>query len=823
MSDRLLYDFKGLVTAPGRLARDESSCIEALNVVFPSPGLIEKRKGWLRLAAVWAGTPWKVFTSKEFDNGLVVNYLTALGLASSSFQLGFGDGIFPPVVLATPDLQQVVGTIPTRVQAAQSLRRWYLTSKNGAVRVDSDVKTTLAVDYAGMPRGLPAGRGSALTGSSLLPDGWARAYRITWHKNDAAGVLLSGPPTSRFVVRNQAGSAGYAASTRDAQFVFQVPRQANTDAKQLTTSYFWRLWGNRTFNAAGGADGDDEMYLLQERYLTAGEITAGQVGPIVDNTPDEFLQRQLALNTNAINFPRGELGLAQGIVNADEPPPVAYDVASFANVTWWADVRYRPQGFVSFLSVGAPNGLQDNDTITAQIGATAVTLRAKLVPALATDFQLYTTLATTQMNLEATAQAYCVVISILAHTFNIGLRAYPVGLPSSLAGVVMLEASRVDPTGIGLQFTSSRATWYQYDGSGSGFGLATGFGNEARNATCYSKPDRADAVPLINRFTAGPNNARILRQVPYRGSMFLFTDLGTYRITGRSFADFALEPFALDLVLAAREAVCICDDAVYAWCTAGIARITDSDWTIISAPIEPTVKAVRDASRVNAPDGQFASLAFAIGDTAQHRVEFWYPQAEVGTGDVRGCAFALVFDTRTAAWSTFQFEKPRPTGVIDFRSAGCIREADGIVMLATDRNNNTAEGYLYDESRDITGSSAYFDSDSLGSSVAIASSIGLQAQIPDAGGKVHWQQTVLQLALPLPTLLRLAWYTEARSVQFQPVIPSLEVCRVEPPRAVRRGNALFVSILHETAEPFSLVGVQQRYLAGSPFTRGKAR
>ena len=144
-------------------------------------------------------------------------------------------------------------------------------------------------------------------------------------------------------------------------------------------------------------------------------------------------------------------------------------------------------------------------------------------------------------------------------------------------------------------------------------------------------------------------------------------------------------------------------------------------------------------------------------------------------------------------------------------------------MLATDRNNNTAEGYLYQESRDLSGSTAYFDSASVGGSTVILSGVGLQAQIPDAGGKVHWQQTVLQLALPLPTLLSLAWYTEARSVQFQSVIPSLEACRVEPPRAVRRGNALFVSIGHESAEPFSLVGVQQRYLAGSPFARGKTR
>ncbi len=829
--DRLLYDFKGLVTAPGRLARDEASCFATKNVVFPVPGLFEKRPGWRRLAAVTGGMPWKVFSTTDWGDEVLIS----TGIAAGAETLQFGDGSAGWVQVITPDGEDVRATPQLRVTGAQSLKSFYLTALDAPLRAEPDLPTTFEARYAGMPRGLPATRDFALSGATgtLLPDGYARAYRLTWHRYDSAGVLLSGPPTSRWVVRNQAGSANYASpNAKDALFDVQVPMEWGTDATTLSTAYFWRLWATRIFNAAGDEEGDDEMYLVQERFLTAPEIAAALVAQITDNTPDDFLARQLALNTNASNFPLGELGISQGIINADEPPPVAYDVVSWANVTWWGDVRYRPKAFVTFLSVGAPNGLQDNDTITVQIGATPLVLTAKLAPASISEFQLYTGLATTQMNLEATAQAFAAAVNLVAVFGSAGIRAYPVGLPSSQGGVVMIEASRIDPSAIGLQFVSSRTTWYQYDGSGSGFGQGTGFASEARNATCYSKPDRADAVPLINRLTAGPNNARIIKQQPYRNRLFLFTDQGVYVVTGRSFADFAIEPFALDLKLLARESVVVCDDAVYAWCTQGIAKITDGGWEIVSTPIEPTVKdAVLEAS-FNAPVGQLASLGFAIGDTEQHRVLFWHPEREVTTGDVRGCAFVLVFDTRTGAWSQYDLVKTyTSTGVIEFRTHGTVRASDGLTLLTSERNNNPSEGWLYFERRDEVETSAYFDSYSDETAGAVQASVDLQFQTPDAGGAQHWLQTVVQLAnneltgqtsRPIPTQLAFTWTTESQT-GGKNVVPSMRIVRVEPPRAVRRSNSLSLKLRNVKEEYFGVVGIQQRFVPGSPWARGKTR
>lgn len=817
-NNRLIYDFKGLVTAPGRLARADASCVQAKNLVFNAPGIARKRNGFLKYSPIAGGYPWKLFTSNVWGTSVLPKVLLSDGTAAGAIQLQFGDGVGVFTTPVTPDAQQVRGSIATRVQGAQSLRSFYLAAQDAPIRLEPDATSSLVARYAGMPRGLPATRGFGLIGGTLLPVGYARAYRMTWHRYDSDGVLLSGPPTSRWVIRNQAGTAGYAAAGANTQTVCQLPREWGCITTPLSTSYFYRLWANHTFNAASPADeeGNDEMYLIAEAYITPADIAANVVGPITDSTPDDFLQRPLALNTNGINFPLGELGLVNGIANADEAPPIAYDVCSWANVTWWADVRYRPAGQLKFLSVGAPNGLQDNDTITVQLGATPVTLRAKLVPALATDFQLYTALATTQMNLEATAQAFAYAFNAITWAAGIGLNAYPVGLPTSLPGVVYLEAARIDPTGIGLQVASSRTTWYQYDGSASGFGSATGYGSEARNATCYSKPQRADAVPLVNRFTAGPNNARILRQVPYRDRLFLFTDAGVYVITGRSFADFAIAPFALDLKLLAREAVAVIDDAVYAWCTQGIARLTDGGWEIVSTPIEPTVLAAIAEGSVNAPDGQTAALAFAVADPTLHRVMFWYPGSEVNTGDVRGCYAALVFDTRTQAWSTWQFDHFTPANIPEFRACGVNRAQDGAILLGGEKTLAAAEGYLFHQD---TG---FFDSwaEPTGSE-DVRSYLRLQFLTPDAAGAQHWQQTVLQWDTA-PTELRINYSTETQSVDVD-VSPGGAITRVEPPRAVRRGNAFQIGLGSLLGEPFELFGLQQRYVPGSPWARGKTR
>ena len=72
--DRLLYDFKGQVSAPGLLARAEASCITTKNMVFDAPGVARKRRGWRRITGALLGAiPWKVFSSSVWGMNHVVH------------------------------------------------------------------------------------------------------------------------------------------------------------------------------------------------------------------------------------------------------------------------------------------------------------------------------------------------------------------------------------------------------------------------------------------------------------------------------------------------------------------------------------------------------------------------------------------------------------------------------------------------------------------------------------------------------------------------------------------------------------------------------
>lgn len=813
----LQVDFKGLVTAPGRLARAEASCVDVRNMLFDAPGVTRKRRGWRRLTALAAGIPWKVFSVPGWGNDVVISR----GLTAGSTALQYGNGTAAWVSLTLPDAGLIHSTPDQRVMGAESLGSAYLTSLDAPVRLEPFLSLSPLAHYAGMPRGMSPGLFGLAAGTALA-DGYARAYRVTWHRATTAtgssGVVLGGAPTGRLVARNQAGSPGYAAAvTVNTAILVRIPVAWGTDNTSLTTEYFFRVWGTRSWNAAAGDQGDDECYLLAEHYLTAGDIATGTV-VVVDSAPDVYLlgEGTPKLNTNALDYPAGEDGIQQGVVNADEPPPVAYEVASWASVTWWADVRYRPIGELTVLITGGATGLVNGDTVTVQIGVSSLVMTARNAPAAVTEFKVWTTLATTQMNNEATARDFADAFNARARTIGLGVRAYAQAMPYAQTGTVILEACRVDTSTLGLQMVSSRSTWYRWNSSAAGVGV--GFGGEARNAVCFSKPQRADAVPLINRIVAGPSDARVLRLQPFRDRLFVFTTHGTYVITGRSFADFSIQPFALDLTLLAREAVAVCDDAVYAWCSQGIARLSDGGWEIVSTPIEPTVQ---DIIHNQQAGNGVPELAFAIGDTAQHRVLFWYPE-NGGVGDVNGCGYALVFDTRTETWTHFEVSKLNGNDFLDFRTHGAVRLADQRVLLTSQRDTVDSEGYLYEERNDFTASD-FLDDSSLGSSDAIASFLTLQFQTPDAGGGQHWQQTVLQLDAdelgwrPLPTSFNAAWSGGAYTGSATGIVPTTRVVRLEPPSTVRRNNALQLELTHTAAEYFGLVGISQRFRSGTPW------
>lgn len=793
-----LTDVAGLVTAPGLLQRNPASCTDTLNWEFPAPGLIRKRRGFLRNNGNAGGPVWKLLTSRLMGN----NLLAHIGTGSAGTQLRYGDGSVALSTLATVDGASLDRPQGTRMAMALCQRNHYCTATYGAARVESDISVSL-VRYAGMPRGLGLFNGWSTAPGTFFASGSARAYRITWHRKDADGVELGGAPSARWVCSNTAGAGGFTGAAKAMGMFPQVPKEFGTLATPLNTSYYYRIWGTRQYTIASQL-GDDECYLLTEQYLTAADIANGFI-TFVDDTPDSFLLTAPTLHTNLSNFPPSEVGIRQGIVNEDAPPPIANDVAYWQDCMWWADIVYRPT-----LTVGMIAQLADGEQVFIFINGTFLgTLTAKNVPFAPTDFQIGAGFATLAENMRETAAALAACINL---NFGAqGVDAYHVSTSTTAPAVLMLECRKPNATA-NIGFTSTAPTkWQGYDG----FNIlsSTAQPEPQTNTLVFSKPLRADAVPIINQLTAGPADSRILRIFPFRDRMLVFTDYGIFQVTGRSYADFSVFPFDLGYRLMGRELVALCDEKVYAWCYEGIIEIDDGGVTVISTPIEPTIdNALWQAGGGVVPVGRssFAELGFATAYRNQHQVRFHYPET-VPSSDMHGSALWLSFDTRTRKWSQGQFSVSKVGSYLDFRTCAVVRFSDD--LLTCGAWSSGADTRLFTE-RNKFDPADYTDTLSDGTATAVFSRLRTQYQVPDDSGAQHWQQSVLNwdggewFWRTLPTSFTITHDADGVSVSSS-VSVSASATRVETPMPLRRARQLAVTITHSIQEYAGLTGVSQ--------------
>ena len=814
-----LVDFQGLVTAPGLLARAKASFIDVRNMLFSAPGVLRKRRGFRRMDGNAGGPIWKLLTS----SALGANVLAHVG-SGAGIQFRFGDGSAAFTALGPVDSGNLTRTRGQRTELALSQGNHYMTTSEGPVRLESDIGSS-PLYYAGVMRGQPTGNLAVSPASGTnIANGFARAYRATWHKLDADGVELGGAPTGRMIVSNRNFASGWTGAAAAATLAVPIQKEWGTLGTAIAAdTYFVRLWGGRTYDEANGQVGDDEMYLTSETWVTAADIAAGFVF-LTDNTPDDFLLSSPRLHTNALNFPPTEAGIRQGIVNADDPPPVANTIANWQDVVWYGGLTTRP-----LISLALIAALADGDTVTVSSNGSSTTVTARNAPALATEFKIFTAAPTLSLNIRETTRAMVQCLNL--NGISTGFDAYHVATSSTQPGAFLLEQRRVDLT-TGLQFSTSVPTKFL---SLSGYDVTNSpevTPQVVSNGLAFSKPIRADAVPPINSFNVGPRDATLLHIEPYQQKLLCFTDRGIYQVTGRTYADFAVFPFELSYRLISSGLVAVCDERVYAWCYEGIIEIDSSGATPISPPIEPTIEEllVRCGGGPSAATSTtklgwncLADLGFAVAYRMAHEVRFHFPAADAPSV-LNGCADWLSFDTRTRTWTKGRFtSETNYDGYNDSRCCGVVRFIDD--LLAMGSWSSGSDTFLFLERREYDPVD-FQDTDRSGDSWPVSSSGTIQFQIPDAKGSQHWQQVVFNWDAEevswrtLPTLVFIDMQTEHAAVTFGSVDTSgAPMARFEPPREVRRGQRLQVRFRHEQIEYLGIVGIDVSLNSGSRFAR----
>ena len=809
MSQLVLADFAGMVTSPGQLARNPASCLLSDNMLFDSAGVMRKRRGFSR-GANGISNFWSMFSSPQLGQDVLV-HTGGTGPYGGTQTVVKGNEASTWATIAPPDGATMRSGL--RMGFAMSNNNIYCTTTYGVRRIESDYAFAYG---AGMPRGVIGTAGLRGVGGTLLAVGYSRAYRLTWHRKDASGVELGGAPTGRAVVRNITGAPGYTGAVQDPRISFYVPAQVLTASSNPTTSWFYRLWATR-ISQVSVADPDDEMSLLAEAFL-AGTPVVGDRIDVDDTTPDAYLVAQAKLHTNTIAVPDGENGLFQGVVNEDACPPTAGTLAQFADVMWYGNVSslYRAQITLLALPVAG-------DTITVQVsGSVAQTTTFTFVAVIATaqDVKIQTGYASASNNIEETCMGF--VGQFNANFKTTGVTCMYVSSSGNSPGTLFFESTAYNTA---LTITTTAANW-----RGVSSGHSAGSSDTNTNGLYFSKPYRADAVPPVNFIAVGPKDNRIIKLVPFRDRLFVFTTLGIWQITGTSYADFSLAPVDLSFRLRSERLAVVADDAIWAWGLEGFARITYGGVTYIHPPIDNLVESLvnLDPLPTSLPSTDLATIAtdaFAVAYNAKHQVRFYFPSGTNNTylgGTNQGCQRWFVYDTRSQKWSTGSTQ----SGVR--YSAGLARMSDDRLLLGQYRNGGVAYVYAERNSYDATD---YSDEDSATATSAILATIVFQWQMQNPLGWSHFQQVVAHFDCAdaagwqnPPSQLNFGFTTElsgGSSLEALGITTSPRSVRVEVPMSARRAQALKVFLTHAVnGEYFGLSGLGMMVSDdGSKFSR----
>lgn len=836
MPGPLLYDFAGLITAPGLLARPGASCVAASNFRFPAKGVMRKREGFARLEA--SGNPLlrNVFSLPFFGSDAVV--------MSGGQALSVGTlqgGAFAVTKLSTGASQDLaLGSLGLRTAdvsgAASSLgASAYVLDRYGRTgRIEANPAGTIgtnahSVALAGMPLGMEpwtysmtAAAYSVLSAGTLLANNASRAYRVTWHRKTVDGsTTLGGAPTGRVVIRNIAGTSGFAGATSDVTLRIPLPTQLG-DTAQLTTSYFWRLWGSRIQASATGSP-DDELYLVAEAFVTAANIAAGYA-VVTDATPDVYLETAPRLHTNATNFPSTEAGLLSGHGNADEPPHAARCLEALADCMFYGGTTFRPSKTIRLL---APLVAGETITIATTTPAFSLTLTAAAALGAFGTFVVPAGLPSLGLTLEATARNIVdsfnrnSKVPVVAAGSEAALALYSISQGTDAPGQIRIES-------VGPSFTISAGT----TATGAKFSPALGTVAEtvgptsASNVVCFSKPGRADAVPPVNQLAVGGASNRIDALSLYRERLLVWTTAGLFKIEGADFASFQVTPVDTTArVLGPRTAI-VLNDRAYAWCSDGIVEFSDAGTRRISDPIAPTLRSILE---VYSGDGtSFPGIAsgFACVDRRNGEALFFYASAANGAVDYR-CTRWLAWNTRTETWSAGAFAADTST---HWKAAGCCMvDSDRLVLMSPTNDPSSAEmpTRLFRQTLGHDGGivdSAFFqDEDSEAAQSDVVASATFQFQLADLDARPHWQQLRIDLEqgeqtfFTLPNGLEVLWEVDAQAAPSTAVLitPTSALVRLETPDGFRRATRQRVTIrsVAPTAEtgPLGIIGIKQAF------------
>lgn len=620
---------KGLWTHPNPLGEvPQGGLLVCSNMVIDREGVIETRRGMKRYGTaltLGAGErPNKLF---EYKEKALLHYASTLAYDSDNA----GTWTSYSGTYAAP-------TGAARIRSVRANSNFYFTTSAGIKKLDA---VTGTVGQAGALKALD-GTGATTGASGFMSNNTQVAYRIVIGIQDANQNKILGTPSQRIIVINSAGG------TRDVALTFALP-------SGITTSHIFQIY--RSAMSSGVAvEPNDELQLVVERNPSSGEVSALSVS-YTDATPESL--RGATLYTSPSQ---------EGIAQANEPPPLARDVAFYKNHVLFLNTITKHRLNITLISVGG-SGLVVNDTIT--IAGTVYTGKAAET-ASSGEFRVSTG-GTASENINATALSLVSVINRYAS--NTLVYAYYLSGYNDLPGQILVEERSIG--GNAFVAISSRGSAFSptIPSSGSTY---TSSNETKKNRLYISKQQQPEAVPILNYIDIGSADADGLRVIALRDSVFILKEDGIFRLTGETIADFRVALFDNTTTLIAEETAVAFNNQVFGFADQGVVAISDSGVQIMSRQIEADLLQLATISN-------FSTIAWACAYESDRKYILALPTATDDTYPT----ILYVFNAITNTWTTWDRSM----------SAGLVLSRDNKLYLGSALSTSK---YIYQERKTYT-------------------------------------------------------------------------------------------------------------------------
>jgi hypothetical protein len=543
-----------------------------------------------------------------------------------------------------------------RMKSARGQSNMYFATSAGIKKLDNYNGT---ITNAGIAKALDI-QGATTGASGFMEDGQQVAYRIVWGFKDANNNLLLGSPSQRAVITSNWGTG----STADIALTFSIP-------DGVTANYFYQIYRS-AMSGSSAIEPNDELQLVIEDNPSAGEITAKEIS-VTDNTPDSLRGAYLYTSPSQ-----------EGILQSNDPPPFAKDLAQFKNNMFYANTKSKYQQDLTMLAVGGTGGLTGDDTVT--IAGVAFTAKATESTA-ACQFKYYTTGSAAQ-NISDTAQS--LVKTINKCPTNTSVYAYYLSGVNDLPGKMLLEARTIAVS----QFSTISSRGSVWNPNLTSYVASSN--QEFKNYIFWSKTNEFEAVPTLNYTPVGNASDPITRIVPLRESLLIFKDDGIFRLVGEDPSNFFVDTIDSSTILYAPDSAVSLNNLVFALSNQGIISVSDTGVSIISRPIENTLLELFGSSL-----DAIKKYSFGVNYDTDRKYILFMPESASATHP----STAYVYNYITTAWTEWPLN----------RSAGIVYPEDDKLYLA-DADSN----YIYKERKSYT--LADYVDDTLSRNITVSSS-----------------------------------------------------------------------------------------------------